>query len=561
MGSVTLFNATRMQAIEDGTVTSGLVDGQGHLILSHHDGSTVDAGKVTAENLADASDSVPGIVRLATDAETVAGTDDDTAVTPQDLSAWATANRASTSEAEAGANATKLITPKTLFDVRASNTETYSGVIDPAWGGSGPTCPVILDGSQTDSGTKNTTYDFLDSKIQPGVKVIVSRIGDSASGKYFIDRAFPAFSPFPKQIPIVLQGTWGLYSNFNDTSEAYGTPKYQIDNKTGVDAGYIYASMSRYGIVRVEGLIQNSVSNPGLQSVIAYLPPGMWPSTERQFVVINGSTTASVLVRTDGAILFMGTTGANIYYSLSAIRFRAKSAVDLGLATFVDITSQLKPGMAAYTGTYYTGGPTLHTPGYTIDPDNIVILEGAVVATSAYTNGNTFAILSDMPFVYPNPCHQIGYAPSVTVGALRYGNTKDLNFTFDLPVGKYAMLDQMSLVDPNSPTVKTVTANGTNNWFGYGGGWRAPSYAVTPDGQVYLFGLWNNGAIGSAMLQVGRRMRPRYQTMLSAICFSGVGRVDVKATDGTITPTTGSNAWYSLDGVDYSIYLVPPIYL
>lgn len=49
MGSVTLFTASRMQAIEDGTVTSGLVDMYGHLILTHHDGSTIDAGNVKGD--------------------------------------------------------------------------------------------------------------------------------------------------------------------------------------------------------------------------------------------------------------------------------------------------------------------------------------------------------------------------------------------------------------------------------------------------------------------------------------------------------------------------------
>lgn len=50
MGSVTLFNSTRMQAIEDGTVTSGLVDVNGHLILTKHDSTQVDAGKVAGSN-------------------------------------------------------------------------------------------------------------------------------------------------------------------------------------------------------------------------------------------------------------------------------------------------------------------------------------------------------------------------------------------------------------------------------------------------------------------------------------------------------------------------------
>lgn len=46
MATVTGFTAARMQAIEDGTVVDGVVDGSGHLILTKHDDSTIDAGPV-----------------------------------------------------------------------------------------------------------------------------------------------------------------------------------------------------------------------------------------------------------------------------------------------------------------------------------------------------------------------------------------------------------------------------------------------------------------------------------------------------------------------------------
>lgn len=45
MGSVTGFTKERMQAIEDGTIVSGVVDGD-VLILTRHDGSIVNAGNV-----------------------------------------------------------------------------------------------------------------------------------------------------------------------------------------------------------------------------------------------------------------------------------------------------------------------------------------------------------------------------------------------------------------------------------------------------------------------------------------------------------------------------------
>lgn len=133
MASVILFDAARMQAIEDGTVVSGLVDGFGHLILTHHDASTVDAGKVTADNLADADTTTKGIVELATSAETETGTDTVRAVTPKGLADTfvdkqtaagfksTTTQRgvvqlATSAEAIAGTDTDKAITSKALLD-------------------------------------------------------------------------------------------------------------------------------------------------------------------------------------------------------------------------------------------------------------------------------------------------------------------------------------------------------------------------------------------------------------------------------------------------------------
>lgn len=119
MGTVLVLTAERMLAIEAESVVSGAVSPTtGHLILTHHDGSTIDAGKVTAENLADASDTVKGIVRLATDAETIAGTLDNVAVTPQDLAAWT---------ADGSRQSTKT---KTGYVELATAAETLAGVDD-----------------------------------------------------------------------------------------------------------------------------------------------------------------------------------------------------------------------------------------------------------------------------------------------------------------------------------------------------------------------------------------------------------------------------------------------
>lgn len=46
MATVTGYTAAKMQAIEDEVIVDAVVDGSGHLILTRHDGSIVDAGLV-----------------------------------------------------------------------------------------------------------------------------------------------------------------------------------------------------------------------------------------------------------------------------------------------------------------------------------------------------------------------------------------------------------------------------------------------------------------------------------------------------------------------------------
>lgn len=84
MSSVTSLTAARMLEIEAASVVGGLINGSGHLILTKHDGSTIDAGAVLG-SVPDASTTVKGIVELATSAEASALIDSARAVTPASL--------------------------------------------------------------------------------------------------------------------------------------------------------------------------------------------------------------------------------------------------------------------------------------------------------------------------------------------------------------------------------------------------------------------------------------------------------------------------------------------
>ena len=120
MAIVQVVTAERTLEIEAATIVGGQLDEDGHLILTKGDGTTIDAGSVMG-SFSNATDENVGVVELATDLETAAGTDADLAVTPFGLaSLTATEARrglvelATTAEAAAGTDTTRAVTPAGL---------------------------------------------------------------------------------------------------------------------------------------------------------------------------------------------------------------------------------------------------------------------------------------------------------------------------------------------------------------------------------------------------------------------------------------------------------------
>lgn len=116
MGSVTVYSIPKMDALlNEGVVGASIVAGS--LILQKRDGTTVNAGDVLADIPA-ASEFEPGIIQLASDVETIAGTDSSKAVTPFSLAAISADDTrkglvelATTTETTTGTDATRAVTP------------------------------------------------------------------------------------------------------------------------------------------------------------------------------------------------------------------------------------------------------------------------------------------------------------------------------------------------------------------------------------------------------------------------------------------------------------------
>lgn len=84
MATVNGLTSERMRAIEAECIIGGSINESGHLLLTRHDGGTVDAGAIFGE-LPNASTTVIGVTQLASTGETATGTNAVKVVTPAAL--------------------------------------------------------------------------------------------------------------------------------------------------------------------------------------------------------------------------------------------------------------------------------------------------------------------------------------------------------------------------------------------------------------------------------------------------------------------------------------------
>lgn len=146
MAEVTGMTAAAMAEIRDTTVVNGDIDEFGHLILIQHDGTQIDAGSIRGSFDA-ATETVAGIVELATTVEAAAGVDTSRAVTAAGVAAYVAAvvlaasdtvagivELATNAEALTGTDTVRAVTPagvKAVVDARVvAASATVSGIVE-----------------------------------------------------------------------------------------------------------------------------------------------------------------------------------------------------------------------------------------------------------------------------------------------------------------------------------------------------------------------------------------------------------------------------------------------
>lgn len=164
---VTGLTAERMAEIEAASIVSGTIREDGTLILTTHGGTHIEAGYVLG-TVPFASDTVKGLVELATNAETQTGTDSTRAVTPASLSSVVASTAvkglvelATTAETETGTDDTRAVTPAALTAMISSLLGSLNmspvGSVNTFAGSSAPSGWLLCDGQLV----SRTTYASL----------------------------------------------------------------------------------------------------------------------------------------------------------------------------------------------------------------------------------------------------------------------------------------------------------------------------------------------------------------------------------------------------------------
>lgn len=495
MATVTGMTAEAMLAIAGETVVNGEVDPDGNLILKTRSGETQNAGRVVgppADDTPPASETIPGIVRLATQTETDAGLDD-----------------------------TKSITPKKLAKVIDNSGRNYKGVVSPDWYSGKP--KVTLEGGAV-------VTAFLPSRgedILPGDTVLLNRLpGDI----WYIVAAVSEVIRFPHRKKLPLETGWAQYSPM---PAGYNQGSYTVAD----------------GIVSLDGLIVRNVANN--TPIIGRVPLELAPSQLIMFGVNNSDVWGAIEIYPNGEI-HARTAGGSTYVSLAGVAWPLESAVT---ASGGWKRVGVEPG-AIFQNSWvnYGGGTTAYGGArFWKDPiTGLVWVQGLVASGGAGNNAaiftmptgygayrtNHLATGSNNTYgaVYANPTNVAVVAGTSNIYLTLCGMVYEPTTRSKIPYTRYAYLNGWA-----DYSADTYTLGG---------------YLRSPNGMVYHQGLLRAGTIGAAFTYVDENYRhgdksfSSNSALFNRVANNARARVDIGLAKNIIA-TQGSNLWYSMDGLMY----------
>jgi hypothetical protein len=93
-----------------------------------------------------------------------------------------------------------------------------------------------------------------------------------------------------------------------------------------------------------------------------------------------------------------------------------------------------------------------------------------------------------------------------------------------------------------------IPASLSNGWVNYGDGYNPAGYFLDKNGVVHLRGLVKSGK--SSIFTLPSGYRPQYRELFTVTAADALSRCDISTT-GEVTPMSGGNSYYSLDGITF----------
>lgn len=309
--------------------------------------------------------------------------------------------------------------------------------------------------------------------------------------------------------PLILKNNWIPYR------DTYSTPAY---------------TKTRSGMVMFKGLIKKP--SGAATDIIATLPENFRPEGGRLVFgsATNSDATGRVDVMTNGDVVPINASAP--WLSLENIRF-----VPGGRYTRTPAT--LANGWTNYGMDY--------APASYVQADNNRVVIQGLLTPGTIANG---AQLFDLPAAQrpSNYMHIATRSNGWGYVGVEYRTSAQTGVVAKNVGNAYLSVNLTYLNNAYTDWVSMPLVNGWNWYSDSNGMYSPPSYTKTSDGVVTLRGLVRSSSGVIFTLPPG--YRPKERTLLQTVSIDQFARVDIMPT-GEVTMMTGSNVWFSLDGISF----------
>lgn len=351
------------------------------------------------------------------------------------------------------------------------------------------------------------------------VAASVVAVRDTASTPDSI--ASTASVTIPRWAPYIFQNNWNDYGYV----EWGGT-------------GYTKTSS---GLVILKGMIARNQGTNVNNETLFTLPAGYRPAIGAIYQNISNGANVRIDIHTNGDVRIQG-TGHGPWVNLNGIAFYPSGK------TFTAATPYSN-GWGTFTNATWAAAASFHQD---TDVSRVEVRGMVGYGTTADNTAIWNLPAAVRPPQYMHlPAQANGTDQTVGISASS-GNVVAKGYAGSATWYSIHAIYPYGLATGTTCTTQWCNLSLQSSWVNYGGEFTTGQYTKASDGVVSLKGLIRNGSTsyGNTIAVLPAGYRPTHQLMYNVRTNTGMGRLDVYP-DGRIVYVSGTNPWYSLDGINF----------